>query len=296
MKITNRFGLPKQIVNACLQDDGHEPVEGVYHATELIKPCKMSVLERRHRNETELDANDCVWLVFGKAVHEVLQYGNLSHFMEAEKPIYREIDGVSVGAPLKLKGQLDLWQPRWKKVVDWKTATVAKWLRQDYEDYRRQGLEYAWLLQSQGKQVASMEFVMFLKDWSKGQARLAKLQGKPYPPSAIQTWTHTVTVDEMAWIDGWIKDRVRTIREYEAMKDEEIPDCTSEERWESPTLYAVMKEGRKSAVKLYGTLEEAQEACGDDPKLSVETRPGVRRRCEDYCLAAKWCYLKGKED
>lgn len=283
MKITNNLGLPKQIVNACLDDDGHQPVKDTYHVTELIKPCKISVLERRHYDEIELDVNDCVWLIFGKAVHEVLQYGNISNFIKAEESIERKFDDVTI------VGRMDLYNPRWKKVIDWKTATVTKVLKNDYEDYRRQGLEYAWILQGLGKTVGELEFHMFLKDWSKGQKRLAELQNRPYPNSAIQTWRYTVKPEDLEEIEAWIKERLETIRSYEKMTDDEIPDCSPEERWASPTTYAVMKEGRKSAVKLCQTLEEAEEMCKDDNKLRVEKREGGSRRCENYCLVAQWC-------
>lgn len=44
MKYTNKDFLPKQIINACMEDDGHNPVNNVYHVTELIKPCKLPCL------------------------------------------------------------------------------------------------------------------------------------------------------------------------------------------------------------------------------------------------------------
>lgn len=290
MKYTNKDFLPKQIINACMEDDGHNPVDNVYHVTELIKPCKASVLERRHWDEIEIDASDCVWLVFGKAVHEVLQYGNMSHFMQAEKYIEREI-GDEYGT--KIVGRMDLYDPRWKTVVDWKTATVTKVLKGDYSEYRRQGLEYAWILKAYGKTVSKLKFTMFLKDWSKGQKRLATIQGRPYPESAIHVWEYTITDSDMEEIDQWIRDRVATIKRYETMVDNDIPICSEEERWASPTLYAVMKQGRKSAVKICSTAEEAQALIGTDAEhLYLEVRPGVSRRCEDYCPAAQFCNWK----
>lgn len=296
MKYTNKTGLPKQIINACLEDDGHEPVPNTYHVTELIKPVKQSILERRYWDTIELDASDCVWLVFGKAVHEVLQYGNISNFQQAEKYIERElkVDADTV----KIVGRMDLYQSRWKTIVDWKTATTTKVLHGDYEEYRRQGLEYAWILQGQGIQAGHLKFTMFLKDWSKGQLRMARLQGKPYPESAIHIWEYTITKKDMEEIDQWIRDRIRTIRECEKTPDDLIPTCSDEERWASPTRYAVMRDGRKSAVKLCDTPEEAQSLINSGQGDRIEIRLGISRRCEDYCLVKDYCrfYKETKEE
>lgn len=284
MRYTNEKCLPKQIINACMEDDGHDPVPNVYHVTELIKPVRQSVLERRYWDSIEIDASDCVWLVFGKAVHEVLQYGNISRFQQAEKFIEREL-----GDGNKLVGRMDLYQPRWKTIVDWKTATTTKVLRNDFEEYRRQGLEYAWILQGQGIQAGTLKFTMFLKDWSKAQLRLAHLQGKPYPDSAIHVWEYTIKPQDMEEIDGWIRNRVAEIKQAERTTDDEIPICTEAERWASPTKYAVMKDGRKSAVRLCDSPEEAQAMIDEGSGNRIEIRPGVSRRCEDYCLVKDHC-------
>ena len=77
------------------------------------------------------------------------------------------------------------------------------------------------------------------------------------------------------------------------MADDDIPICSEEERWASPTLYAVMKQGRKSAVKICSTAEEAQALIDTDVEhLYLEVRPGVSRRCEDYCPVAQFCNWK----
>jgi len=58
-----------------------------------------------------------------------------------------------------------------------------------------------------------------------------------------------------------------------------------------------MKEGRKSAVKLYDTEAEALNASASDSKLYVQERPGEQwKRCE-YCNGRDFCnqYKEGLE-
>ena len=70
---------------------------------------------------------------------------------------------------------------------------------------------------------------------------------------------------------------------------EELPACTAEEQWSSETSYAVKREGRKTAIRVFKTLEEATELA-EKEKGYVETRPGEPRRCVgNYCGVAQWC-------
>jgi hypothetical protein len=70
-----------------------------------------------------------------------------------------------------------------------------------------------------------------------------------------------------------------------------LPECTASERWQRNTVFAVMKKGRKTAVKLYEEKEYAETHRQMDPdNLSVVERPGISVRCEDgYCSAAEFC-------
>ena len=76
-------------------------------------------------------------------------------------------------------------------------------------------------------------------------------------------------------------------------KDDEIEPCTEEERWATPTKWAVMKEGRKTAVKVCTTEEEAQNFIEDlekdKDKHFIEERKGQDKKCSDYCPCAPFC-------
>ena len=55
-------------------------------------------------------------------------------------------------------------------VADYKTASVWKVKFRDFEDWRRQGLIYAWLLKQNGFPISRRRFIALLKDHSKTEA------------------------------------------------------------------------------------------------------------------------------
>jgi hypothetical protein len=66
--------------------------------------------------------------------------------------------------------------------------------------------------------------------------------------------------------------------------------------WEKPSTYAVMKEGRKTAVRVFDTKEEALNFISETyPTLkeayniNLVTRLGKRIRCEEYCNVSSFC-------
>ena len=74
-------------------------------------------------------------------------------------------------------------------------------------------------------------------------------------------------------------------------KDDDIPECSPSERWTTPAKWAVMKEGRKTAVKLCDTEEEALNFISEleKEKHFVEERKGQDKKCSDYCPCAAFC-------
>ena len=68
-----------------------------------------------------------------------------------------------------------------------------------------------------------------------------------------------------------------------------------EERWNSGDTYAVMKDGRKTALRVLNSREDAEtykESNGGD---YIEERHGEDRKCNDYCPCCKFCeYYKNK--
>lgn len=283
MKYTNKSNLPSAIVAVCEEDDGHKPEENTFHVTELLKPTKSAALLRRHYDEIEQDVSDCIWLVFGKAVHSLLEKHDTTGYSEFKLDMPLE-NGTRV------VGRVDLYNEEDCSVEDYKTATVWKILFQDFEDWKFQGLQYAYGLSKLGKLVKKLRFHAMLKDWSARERKLALLQGKEYPEHPIYTWEYEVTADDIDKIHEFMLERSSAeLAALNADSDDEIPVCPAGERWNTGDKFAVMKPGRKSAVKVCSTREEADTLSKTIEGSYIEERKGEDKRCNDYCLACRFC-------
>ena len=73
------------------------------------------------------------------------------------------------------------------------------------------------------------------------------------------------------------------------MQDHQLPECTDQEVWAKATTYAAMKVGRKSAVRVLDTEQEALAIVTSGKATHIEIRNGAHTRCERYCAAAPVC-------
>jgi hypothetical protein len=91
--------------------------------------------------------------------------------------------------------------------------------------------------------------------------------------------------------ETYVRDRLEQHRNAKMFQDfgEELPLCSDEDRWMRETVFAVKREGRKTAIKLFKSIEEATELA-EKEKGYVETRKGEPVRCTgNYCGVAQWC-------
>lgn len=276
MKITNKFGLPESLVKACDVERHNKP--GEVSATTLLKGTKQIILTDRHWDELEDDVSNRCWALFGTAVHKLLEEANPTAF--TEESFSSKVGGKTV------TGRVDLYDMANKTLTDYKTASVWKVVFNDYEDWRRQGLIYAWLMREAGLEVDKCRFVAMLRDWSATEA-----ERKPdYPKSQVVTFEFAVTEEALGEIERFIKDKVADIEAAEVLDDDAIGPCSPEERWERAATYAVMKEGRKTAVRVFESKDDADKLAAESGKgFSVVERKGKCVRCEGYCLCREHC-------
>jgi hypothetical protein len=91
--------------------------------------------------------------------------------------------------------------------------------------------------------------------------------------------------------ETYVRDRLDLHRHSKMSHQlgDDLVDCTPEERWMSETVFAVKREGRKTAIKLYTDLNEAQERAIQE-KGYVEERTGEPKRCTgNFCGVSGWC-------
>lgn len=283
MIITNKYNLPQALVEVAKRDYEYEPNE--YRVTSLLKGIRETILERRHENEIERDISDMIWLLFGTAVHSVLE-------KQQEKDC--EIKESRIKIPIGnyiLSGQFDLYNGETKTITDYKTASVWKIIYGNYEDWKRQLLIYAYMMRFIGFEVNKGEIVAMLKDHNKRDAK----NKADYPALPVHKVTFKFTEQDFKGIKFWLMERFGDIAEAEKLHDDKLPICTAEERFNSGDKFAVMKKNRKKALRVLSSMEEAEKWKDDNEGDFIEIRPGEDKKCPDYCSANQFCnYYKAK--
>jgi hypothetical protein len=282
MKLTNRLNLPQPIVDA-VKNDSYEKGKAQITVTGLIRPPRIRVLEKMHADEIEEDVSDLIYSMIGQVVHGILERANATGI--AEKRVYAKIDGVMVG------GEPDIvYDAENGTVEDYKYTTMYKVRDGVPMEYEQQLNCYAALLRYNGYKVNTLRLRCILRDWSKMAAR----REPDLPQQQI------VSLDVKLWPD---EDAVEFIRErirVHKAANKELPDCTDEERWATPTKWATMVKDKKRAAKLHDTKEAAEEHAANIKEGYVQFRPGENKRCDHYCSVSKWCaqyqQLKEKSD
>ena len=276
MKVSNRLNLPAAFVNAV--STARHNAAGCFSATTLNKGAKEIILSDRHFDEITVDAADSVWAVWGTAVHALLE-------SQPDNNFHEEYFKVPVSNSF-VTGQVDSYDMEHGVINDWKTASVWKVQFNDFSDWRRQGLTYAWLLQQSGLEVKKCRFVALLKDYSKTKAKT----DSSYPQSPVFIYEFDVTAADMEETAARILTKVQEIESAYKLDDDAIEPCSAEERWADGEKWAVMKNGRKTAVKVFDNQLDADAMAGEmGNAYYVEHRPAISRKCGEYCNCKDFC-------
>jgi hypothetical protein len=275
MTITNRLNLPEGFVKACDVTPHNKP--GQLSATTLLRGTKEIILTERHWNELTDDAADRVWATFGKAVHKLMESEGADDFTEENLTL--EIGGLTI------TGQIDNYNMKEGVVTDYKTSSVWKVIFNDFDDWKQQVKTYAWLLWKTGLPISRGRIIMLLKDHKPTEA----LRRSDYPQSPSYVCDFAITEKDIEETERKVLRAVEQYKQCLSFPDDDIPPCTAAQRWEKPTVYAVMKSGNKKAVKLYDNERAAFEHVAGDEKLRVEKRLGTSTKCVSYCLCKDFC-------
>lgn len=269
MKLTNNLNLPQPIVDAVAKDE-YDRGNAHISVTGLLRPPRVAALEEAHADELSEDASDRIWSLVGQVIHGVLERADKTGVTERRFSI--EVEGwtVSGQADRFLRGLIQ----DYKFVTAWKFKDAGVPL-----EFEQQLNCYAEIHRQNGHDIKKLEIVGILRDWSKLEARRDPL----YPQQ--QVVVRQVPLWSQAKAQAFIRERVILHQQARVR----LPECSSEDRWARPDIYAVMKPGRKTAVRLYPTREAAQAHVASDPCLYIVCRPGENVRCANYCAVSKFC-------
>lgn len=278
MKITNKLNLPQPFVDAVTKEYQYKDKQ--YSVTSILKDVREILLTRRHNNEIEQDVADMIWLIFGTAVHKVLEDSQEEDTEFKEEHFVEEVENG-----YKLSGQADLYNAKEKMVTDYKTCSVWKITYNDWDDYKKQLLMYGWAFRKMGFPVEKGQIVAVVKDHSKTKAKI----DSSYPQYPVYKKVFIFTDKDFEEIEKFIKGKFKEISQYEDVLDDELPLCSEEARWNDGDKYAVKKKGNKRALRVYDTMEEAETHLKQDENLELEVRKGEDKKCLEYCSCCEFC-------
>lgn len=295
MKITNKFNVPETLL-ALASRDFYSKGKSDFSVTEIISPPRIQRLRRKHWDEIEQDVSEMLWMLLGTALHVVAERSEVAGHTNEER-LSVGIDGIM------LSGAIDLQKEDEDGITITDYKFTSAWaLMNDKPEWEQQQNIYKYLVERvKRKPVKALKICAFIRDWSRRDA----MNKESYPQATIQV------IDIPMWstekIEAYIKERVELHRQSKVQDDwnEELTACTEEEKWVRETKYAVKKEGRKTAIRLVDTEEEAKELLATLPPTAkgfIEIRKGEAIRCTgNYCGVSKWCSqyqstLKESED
>lgn len=315
MRFTNKADLPKQLFDALSYEPRSHKVPkrplNQISVTSLIAPPIIRVLKMMHDDDIVEDVSERVWTLLGSNVHNILEHrvdGTTSipeEKLRIEVKDYKNRTWTITGVPdlLSLEnGQYVLYD--WKVTSAW--SVVLGGLK---PEWIAQLNMYARLYKEAGFDIALGKVVCILRDWSKLRAK----SDGDYPPFPFHVFDlkRVLRFGNGLWsskrVDSYIKDRIdmhakalnialcqdfdpETHTAEDLKESDSLQACSSKERWEKPTKWTVMKEGRKTAVRVFDDKTRAENfLITKDGKHYVEKRKGENTRCLHYCSVAPFC-------
>ena len=279
MEITNNFGLPEFVVEALTFSD-YSRGDAQISVTQLIDSPRIVQLQKQFADEQKKDAVDFVWSRFGTSVHNMFEE---SLKAITEERLFTDWRGW------KLSGAIDVQEVHEDGVIisDFKVTSVWSVIN-DKPAWHQQLNVYAYLVRkAKGQAVKKLQIVTLLRDWSRRKAE----QERNYPSAPIVVIDIPIWSDEQQdqYVDAQMQKHVDA--EFDAATEQPLIACTDEEMWEKDTVYAVMRKGRKSAIKLFPTEVAAEDRLASlDKTHYIETRAGEKTRCAgDWCGVSQWC-------
>lgn len=331
MKIKPRPDLPKPILNALLHDDYSTELSNHYGSltvefkkeyqfsisvTTLPRSPRSRVLSLRHQDELEIDPLSKYFALRGKLIHTILEkHAEPGDVVEKRiGVIVRDIPYQGELVNVYLNGQPDRYVPSEKLVQDWKDVKANAIMKGEKFEFHAQLSINAYLLRENGYEVERAQNIFLVKDFHGGRAH----PGNNYPREPV------VVAEVPLWstekIISYIRERIEAHINADATPDDDLPNCTGPEKWQSMPEYKVYKlkddGSRMDKAKFASNSkleaeEKAQELESDDrmkiieknnskkspkdeavlsfPSYTVREIPSVPMKCLHYCDGKNWC-------
>lgn len=311
MIIANNKNIPF-VLQVWLAADNYDYQVGEKYlsATTLLKSPRQILLEKRvDTSGLTADIEDSIARTLGNAIHEGIESAWIHNLPQALKvlgqenikdmfvinpepdtdltkkiPIYieqrasKEINGFTIGGKFDFVANGTLH--------DFKTTSVYSYIHGDrVKEYQLQGSIYRWLHQDKIKDDF-IRICYIFTDWSKGEAS----RNPDYPQCRCLAKEYELL--SLADTEKFITDKLAVLDKYWNAPDSEIPECTAEELWLTPTQYKYYSDPKNTRAtknfEIYGDAIAYQRSKGKGVVITVAGSP---QHCQ-YCNAAPVCQQK----
>jgi hypothetical protein len=269
MIITNKYNIPANIARYMMSQTSR-PSPDVIRVTALIAPPLMRHLMLTKWSEITVDISEYFWMIYGTGVHAILERAG------TETAMLEIRHSITVGNII-VSGQTDWYDEG--AIIDNKTTSVWAAKFGAKSEWEKQLNVYAHLWRQNGYPVASLGIYAFYRDWVKPKT----YRDHDYPEIPFQAFDIPLWDAEKARI--YVAQRV-------ALHSLPPEECTKEEKWHKPDIWAVKKKGNKTAISggLCTSENDAYAVVAKQKnKCEVEYRPGGNTRCQIYCQVRSVC-------
>lgn len=303
MRLTNKLSLPEPIVEA-IRNDGYSKGDSDITATSLLEPPRIGALKLRYADELEEDVADRLYSIQGQSIHTILERAAIKLREQGYLCLPEERFHIMVpmldNTTWKISAQIDVLHIESGTLQDYKVTSVYAVKDGPKEEYVKQMNIQAHILRKNGHKVERLQIVAILRDWSKLEYARELKDAQPrgfasplYPAHQVKILDVPMIPEEE--VELYITERAIEHQKARALPDDQLPVCSSEERWERKGKYAIMKPGLKKASKLFDTEEEAKVSLAQfGAGAKVEARPGESIRCASYCAVSSKCEVAKK--
>ena len=311
---TNKYNLPLPLHLALIKNDYDKC--GDYSVTEAIGPVKIGILKERHNDEIVMDSSDLMWMMRGNSMHHMAEMVTIPGAIQEQRIMFDFMGKqISMKADIiypseKNKGKFRLLDYKDTKVFVAKHGMIKdEWVWQD--NLYRIGYERQY-----GIKIEALENALLLGDWKwiERYVKYAKQDENAknkYPDIPMHIINVPIKDDDL--VLEYLRERINLIEDNKLLTDDNLPDCTLEERWGSNDVFAVVgtksgnavpkggkfihkdeaiafQEARWVKAEVYkqdGTLRKSTIQRGD---THIEYRKGESKRCErGYCPVRNFC-------
>lgn len=290
MIIRNKFRYPEEVVSAAMASC-YRPEPNKIGVTTLVDAPLIRHLRLTRWDDLEIDVDDTLIRLQGTGWHQFLEKHVNPETTMGEKRWelpFKDFEAGGNKYNILLRGVSDAYRLN-GDIDDHKL--MSAWSFVFGNDYYKQLNVYAYMIRKSGYEVKALWLNALIKDWSQYKAAQDR---QNYP----QRRFHRVN------LPLWEIERQHEFVESRLRDHLEAPtrECTPEEKWQSPTKWAVRAVPNKKAYRLLDTEVEANRMAKgmntQQPKKNyvVEKRPGEPRRCLEFCDVRHICPFAPKKE